>query len=133
MLETTSPAAVATAYAERIWDKQDLTAIDELMHPDLIIHSLFGNYHGQGSMHRIVNAWLIGFPDLIVENIAVTSQEDRAVIQWIARGTHLGEFKGRAPTGRKIEYVGATVYRVIDGRITEYWAYLDQLQLLSQI
>jgi steroid delta-isomerase-like uncharacterized protein len=130
---TFSPTEIATTYAARIWDRQDLTAIDDLMHPDLVIHSLFGNYHGTDSMRRILNAWLVGFPNLIVSVVAVTSQDDRVVIQWIARGTHLGEFKGRPPTGRKIEYEGVTVYHVREGKIVEYWAYLDMLHLLSQL
>lgn len=51
-------------------------------------------------MKEVVQAWLKGFPDLSVKNELIISENDLVSIQWSAKGTHKGEFKGKKPTGR---------------------------------
>ncbi len=124
---------IAEEYAYKIWDKKDLSAIQDLLHPKIIIHSLLGNYQGQEAMKNVIDAWLTGFPDLSVKNMATIGEQDLIVIQWQANGTHQGEFKNIKPTGKSISYEGVTIYRISDSKITEYWAYLDMQHLLNQI
>lgn len=81
----------------------------------------------------MVQAWLKGFPDLSVKNELIISENDLVSIQWSAKGTHKGEFKGKKPTGKPVAYSGVTVYRIRNSQIIEYWAYLDMQYLLSQI
>ncbi len=125
--------AIAESYARRIWDDRDLGAIDELLYPKCVIHSLLGDFHGPESMKSVVQAWWNGFPDLIVNNTAVICKQDLVMIQWQAQGSHQGKFKGIKPTGKAISYAGVTVYRVYQDKIKEYWAYLDMQHLLKQI
>lgn len=124
---------VAESYVKRIWDDKDLSAIDDLMTADVVIHSSLGIFHGRESMKQVVSIWYRGFPDLIVENIAVICEGDLGVVQWNARGTHRGEFKGIRPTGKRVIYSGVTLYRIKNGKICEYWAYLDMQHVLKQL
>jgi predicted ester cyclase len=84
-------------------------------------------------MKEVVQAWLKGFPDLRVDNDIIIGENDLVSIQWRANGIHKGEFKGIKHTGKPVAYSGVTVYRIKDGKIIEYWAYLDMQHLLSQI
>lgn len=124
---------IAESYVHRIWDERNLNAIDELISSKCVIHSLLGDFQGPESMKKIVQTWLIGFPDLIVKNIAFICENDLVVIHWQAHGSHQGEFKGIKPTGKTVDYAGATIYRIQEGKIIEYWAYIDLQQLLKQI
>jgi len=124
---------IAETYSQRIWNDKDLTAIDDLVHPDCIIHSLLGNFHGRAALKKIVQTWLKGFPDLHVKNIAVIADKDLVAIHWEANGTHQGEFKGVPASNKPISYAGVTIYRIRNGQIIEYWAYLDMQHLLKQI
>jgi predicted ester cyclase len=125
--------STAEEYAHRIWDKKDLSAINDLLHPKIVIHSLLGDFQDPEQMKKVVEAWFLGFPDLIVTNIAVICEKDKVVIQWQAKGTHKGEFKGIAPTGRTVAYPGVTIYKIYEEKIIEYWAYLDMQHLMNQI
>jgi predicted ester cyclase len=113
--------------------KKDLAAIDELLDAKILIHSRLGNFTGRDSMKKIVGSWMIGFPDLTVDHMAVVCENDRVFIQWKAQGTHVGEFKGIAATNRKIHYEGVTIYRINMGKIVEYWSYPDMQHLLEQL
>lgn len=123
----------AETYARRIWDENDLEAINDLLHEDVVIHSLLGDFQGPAYMKKVVQAWLTAFPDLVVTNTAIICEEDLAVIHWEAHGSHLGEFKGIQSTGKAVAYRGVTIYRIRDHKICEYWAYLDMEHILNQI
>ncbi len=133
LLGKNSAKSVAEEYAHRVWDDKDLKAIDDLVDSNAFIHSLLGDFHGPASMKTVVQAWLKGFPDLHVSNDLMICENDLVSIQWRANGTHLGEFKGKNPTKKTVSYSGATVYRIKDGKIVEYWAYLDMQHLLNQL
>jgi predicted ester cyclase len=40
---------------------------------------------------------------------------------------------GAAPTGRRASLPGTNVFRVRDGRISEFWPRVDELGLLQQL
>ena len=124
---------IAEEYAERIWNNKDLSAIDELLDPQIVIHSSLGQFQGKEAMRRIVEVWLTAFSNLNVKTLATISDQDLVVLHWEAKGTHLGEFKGLSATGKPVSYSGVTIYRLENGKITEYWAYVDMLHLLDQI
>ena len=125
--------AIAQEYAHRVWDEKDLRAIDDLLAKALIIHSPLGDYYGPEAMRTVVQSWLTAFPDLAVTNSHIVCENDLVVMQWKAHGTHLGEFKGRKPTGKQIAYPGVTIYQIKQDKIAEYWAYIDMQYLLAQL
>jgi predicted ester cyclase len=124
---------IAESYAKRIWDEKDITAIDELLHKNCLIHSSLGDFHGGEFMENVVQVWLTAFPYLSVSNTFVISENDLVAIHWQAKGTHLGYFKGLKPTEKVISYSGITIYRVRENKIIEYWAYLDIQHIQNQM
>lgn len=124
---------VAEKYADAVWNHRDIKAIDKYIHPEVLIHSPLGIFRGIPALKEIVQVWLTGFPDLKVTNQLVISENDIVSVSWSAKGTHRGEFKGIAATGKPVSYEGATVYRVKNNQIVEYCAYIDMQHLLGQL
>ena len=124
---------VAEHFTHTLWNEKDTSVIDSVMHRDVIIHSLLGDYRGHKAMKEVALTWLNAFPDLIVVNERIISENEYTSIQWKAYGTHLGVFKGVVPCGKKIQYEGVTLYKIQDGKITQYFAYIDMHHLLTQI
>lgn len=69
--------------------------------------------------------------DLIIDEI--TCEEDRVIVRARARGKHIGEAEGVAPTYRVVEAPFAIGYRVSRGKIIDHWVIADQLELLEQL
>ncbi len=128
-----SAGKIAEDFANKIWNQKEISTIDRLIHKDVLIHSLLGDFRGVQAMKEVVWSWLTGFPDLSVKNELIISENDLVSIQWSAKGTHKGEFKGKKPTGKSVSYSGVTVYRIKNSQIVEYWAYLDMQHIFSQI
>jgi predicted ester cyclase len=48
-------------------------------------------------------------------------------------GTHLGEFLGEAPAGKRMEVEEVFFLRVEDGKVIDFWALEDSLNRLRQL
>ena len=48
-------------------------------------------------------------------------------------GTHLGEFLGEAPTGRRMEVEEVSFFRAEEGRFVDFWALEDSLNRMRQL
>ena len=85
--------------------------------------------------------WVIGhfktFPDFHVTLDDIIAEGDLVCIRMTVTGTHQSEYRGIAPTGKKIKVRGVQIYRVVDGKVVEGWTdynfYPDQLDLLMKL
>ena len=59
--------------------------------------------------------------------------DDRAVMRITTESTHTGEFRGIAPTGRRVRFSALVLYRFREGRICESWTELDLAGLIQQL
>ena len=72
------------------------------------------------------------FPDLELSVEDAVESGDRVVIRWHARGTHKGEFKGIAPSGKTVDFSGINVYRFAGPYVVESWGQFDAVALQQQ-
>jgi predicted ester cyclase len=61
------------------------------------------------------------------------AEGDKVVVRNTVTGTHLGEYLGIAPTGRRVEYDEIFILRLAGGRIAETWGVVDMLAQLRQL
>ncbi|EEL93356.1 hypothetical protein bcere0030_24970 [Bacillus cereus AH1273] len=53
-------------------------------------------------------------------------------VRWKQVGTHLREIDGYQPTGLPIVQMASAVYRIEDGKISEYWIQIDRSGIQNQ-
>jgi steroid delta-isomerase-like uncharacterized protein len=73
------------------------------------------------------------FPDLHFTVEDLVGEGNRVAARYTFHGTHLGTFRGVAPTGRRVTGTGIAIFRLAEGAIAEVWANWDQLGLLQQL
>jgi hypothetical protein len=83
-------------------------------------------------------AWIApfraSFPDVHMEEVDLIAEDDRVVGRFTCSGTHLGEWLGYPPTGRRFEAIDeVSIYCLRNGRIVEAWALEDNLGRLEQL
>lgn len=119
------------AVVERVWtdvvNGGDLAAIDDLVAEDYIYHGP-GGYelagpegfrHFIAALHELFEDLTILVHEYIVEN-------DRVLSRWTGQGRD-------KKTGRLVEWEGATVTHVADGKMIADWEYWDRLELAAQL
>jgi predicted ester cyclase len=72
-------------------------------------------------------------PDARYEVDDLIAEGDRVVVRWRLLGTHKGDFRGIAATGRPIALKGIAIYRVDGGKLMERWVVSDLYGLLEEI
>ena len=73
------------------------------------------------------------FPDLHHTVEDQVAEGDTVVTRMTLRGTHHGEFRGIAPTGKPIVVSLIGIDRFENGKFAEQWSQLDTLGLLQQL
>jgi predicted ester cyclase len=88
---------------------------------------------GLGGFKDIGRMMNHAFPDVVVTEEDLISNDSTVVERSSAAATHQGEFMGTSPTGRRIRWTEIHIYRFVDGKIAEHWVELSMLHLLQQI
>lgn len=60
------------------------------------------------------------FPDWQWRRIQLLVEDDRIAVHLRGSGTHIGPFRGIAPTWRHVNVAEFAMYRVVNGRIVEF-------------
>jgi predicted ester cyclase len=100
----------------------DLEALDELMAPELA-----------DEFKRDVAEIRRAFPDYAGTNVQQIAEGEEVANRFVFLGTHLGEFEGVNPTGKRVEFVGHSIDRVVEGKIAESWVEVDMLGVMRQL
>lgn len=114
-------------------NKKDLTAMNDLMAPDFVLHMNGRQKQGWEANKQFLENEIRAFPDLHVTIVDAVAEGDIVCVRLQETGTHNGEYKGLAPTRRKLSYSVAAFWRLAEGKITEGWVLYDQLDFLDQL
>ena len=79
--------------------------------------------------HRNVTA----FPDYFVEIHDMIAEGEQVVVEWTHRGVHRGLYDGIPATGKTITGKAISIYRVIDGQITDARGIWDRGEIWQQL
>jgi predicted ester cyclase len=84
---------------------------------------------------RWVGPFTDAFPDFRMQVVDVIAEDDKVVGYFKCSGTHQGEWRGHAPTGRRFESIDEIyVFRVEDGKLASAVAVVeDNLTRLRQL
>ena len=100
-----------------------LDVIDQLYAPELA-----------AGARRWIAPFRASFPDVHMEVVELIAEGDKVVGRFRCSATHLGEWVGHAPTGRRFERVDeVSIFRFRDGRIVHAWSLEDSLSRLRQL
>ena len=124
--------AIAARVFEEIFNQAKFQVADEIYAPDFVNHGLHRDATLQEDQNA-VHAEKKAFPDLKMTVNLITAKDDLVTAVWTFRGTHTGSGLGLPPTGARIELRGITVWRIVNGKISEEWTSFNELRPYIQI
>jgi steroid delta-isomerase-like uncharacterized protein len=126
--------AIFRRYVQEIPNQGNMKVADEIF-DRYIAHQPDGSTleRGPEDVKRFTREFHSAFPDLYVSIEDQIAEGDKVVSHFTIRGTHQGEFRGMAPTGKVIALTGVTTFRFSpEGKVVETWDSYDQMSLLRQ-
>jgi len=112
------------------YNERRLDLIDDFVSPDYIDH---GKNIGREGLKQLIAMGINAFPDWFETIEDIIAEGDKVWVLLSYAGTHEGEFMGLPPTGKKITSKAVDIYRVVDGKLAEYWNVTDNVSIFKQV
>lgn len=129
---------VIPTWFERVWNKGEESAIDELLAESAVIHGLElpadSAKTGPAAFKPFWRQFRAAFPDIRVVMLDCITEGTYSVGHCRVTGSHSGEtFMTLAATRKKMEFTGMVLVRVGGGKIQESWNSFDFLGMYKQL
>ncbi len=126
--------AVVRRFFEELLSRDDIAVADELLSPGFRFY-FAGSPDPMNleSYKEFLVARRAAFPNrrFVVEDMI--AEGDKVSVRFTMRGTHKGEFRGIAPSGKEVTMTGIDTIRLSDGKMVEDRVEVDQLGMMRQL
>jgi predicted ester cyclase len=116
------------AYNFAFSGKYNSDLLDEFMASDYFDHT---HQVGREGVKQLFNMGFKAFSDWHETIEDIIAEGDKVWVLLTYTGTHTGEFRGLAPTGNKITAKNVDIYRIVNGKLAEYWSVTEDLNILK--
>ena len=110
---------------------KDLSSIEDIVAPDCVDHA--HQLQGVAAYKQYIAVFAKGFPDFHETIEDIIAEGDQVWVRFTFTGTHTGEYRGVAPTGKKITAEIVDIFRIVDGKVVEWWEVADALKMSKQL
>ena len=112
-------------------NKRNLDLMDEIVAPDFVDHK--HQSRGLEALKQTVAMLYKSFPDFREKTEDIIAEGDKVWVRLTNTGTHAGEFRGLAPTGKKFTITSVDIWRIANGKVVEGWSVSDELDFLKKL
>lgn len=125
-----STPSLVKAFYERIWNEGDLAAIPLLIADRFVFRGSLGvELRGHKAFEEYVSTVRGGLSNYRCEVLDCVTEQDQAFARMRFSGIHTGVFRGHQPTGKVVHWLGAALFRIEHGSISELWVLGDLVGL----
>jgi predicted ester cyclase len=128
--EITPEAVVHSLY--KAINERDFDSLNTLLSANWVDHQEAGTGDKAEFIFEIERV-IVGLPDFTITVEAIVPSSTHVTARLSLTGTHLGEFLGLAPTGRRLEFRAHDIHRVTAHHITESWQVEDWFSAFEQM
>lgn len=130
--QTTANKAIASRVIDEVLSQGKYEVATELYSPEFVNHAGSRDV-GLAEDQAAARGWRLAFPDLQMTTELLVAEGNLVAVLWRGKGTNTGEGNGLPVTGKGGESRGITIWRIVDGKITEEWSDFGQLDMLQQM
>jgi predicted ester cyclase len=121
----TTPSVVETFYSQ-IWNRDDLSAISALLSKDFRFRGSLGSeLRGHDAFGVYVRSVRRALADYHCEILDCVTEQNKAFAKMRFSGIHVAPFRGHQPTGKPVHWLGAALFLLDGGLISELWVLGD--------
>ena len=125
---------LVTRFYEDIWNRLDMDRMAAVLHDDFTFRGSLGpEKTGHAEFADYVTFVTTALGDYRCDVQDIVSEGDRAFARVLFSGVHRGEFFGFAPTGKRVQWIGAALFTVEHGKVSDIWVLGDVHGLLERL
>ncbi len=117
------PKAVVGRLIDEVLNSGRMEVIDEIYSAELA-----------PAARRWIEPFRTAFPDVEMQTLELVAEGERVVGRYRCSGTQLGPWRGREPTGKRMDGIDEVYFFTVrDGRIIEAWGLEDAAKRIRQL
>ena len=123
-------------FYDDIWNKFDTSpeVIDGIISPKVTFRgTLEHSTTDIDGFKRYVREIEASFPDFHQRIVATWVDGETIIARMHWSATHMNDFRGYKPTGKKFEYPGVGIFKIRDGRMVDVWVCGDTYGMFKVI
>ncbi len=125
---------IGRRWFEEMWSKPDLDMADELVDSDYDPEWVHIDAVGPAQIKHEIRYFRSIFPDLKYEIVEISGQDEKVWIRYKGKGTQSGSAWGFEPTGKEVEFEGATIlYINSKGKVIDRWGAFCFYDILADL
>ncbi len=117
---------------EDIFNKRDFSVIPEVISPDFVFVTFFGDFRGHEGFRQMCDAQNAAFPDLHYAIDEMIGEGDKLASRLTWSGTFKGKFGAMEPTGKYLSMSEAVFMTFKDGKAPGPITFMDTLEFFRQ-
>lgn len=134
-MPTPEAVALVQRWLEELFTRGDLDAADELVAPDVVVHSQ-GHTKGYRGAAAFKN-WLRWYCNTFVDREwtvhDIISEGEKVVARYSGYTTYQGGLLDIPARDQRVRETGILIFRVVDGKVQEFWCEMSDLQVMEQL
>jgi predicted ester cyclase len=123
---------IARTVIEEVLGKGKIEENEHLYAPNFTAHGLTHDA-GREEDRASTLGWRSAVPDLRMTVDKIIVQGNLVAVRYIGEGHNTGEGNGLPATGKFARVSGMTIFRIVNGQITDEWTEYNELALLKQL
>ena len=130
--------AILKDFIEQVWNKKDFAAVELFVDEAYTVYRDNGDpWEGktisQDEYKIRLRYSFDSFPDMHFAIQSSVADGDLVAVTWILTGTNLGNIGDIAPTQKKIETFGTTIYQLKNGKVCGHTQVFDRTTVMKQL
>jgi len=123
---------VIGAFAESVFVKKDLSAVDQYLRTDYIQHNPLVK-QGATGFREFFSNWFASVPDWRCSVKKIVAEGDEVWVYGTYAGTLKKDWLGITASGQEYSIDAVDIFRVQDGKLAEHWDVIDIYGLFKQL
>lgn len=133
-MSTSQNKALVSRLYDEVINQENHALIDELYAGNVIVHDPFmGTVSGVEAFKQLLGMFDAAFPHHRAQVHQLIAEDAYVSVIHTHTATHNGPFMGVPATGKTAVVHGVEIFRVVNGRIAEFWRHDDDAGLLMQL
>jgi predicted ester cyclase len=124
---------IAHLWYEVMWSEPNPDLADQLVAPEYAPAWVHIDKKGPEQIKHEIKYFRSVFPDLRYEIVETASLPDRVWIRYRAKGTQLGSAWSFPPSGKSVEFDGATILYIRNGQVIDRWSAFSFYDILTDL
>jgi predicted SnoaL-like aldol condensation-catalyzing enzyme len=120
------------AFAEAVFVRKDLSAVDRFMRPDYIQHNPLVK-QGADGFKEFFSRWFASVPDWHYTLRKIAAEGTEVWVYGTYAGTLKRDWLGITASGQKYAVEAVDIFRIENGKLAEHWDVVDIYGLFKQL